>query len=131
MRLGYVGGEHLLLGLLKLGNGVAVNALKELGLTVENVREEIVKMSGERQVQNTFEYLPLTPRAKKICWQAAKQATAMNHTYVGIEHLLIGLLGESEGLAARIFQKINLDREKLRQEILKEIQPGQPPGKAS
>jgi ATP-dependent Clp protease ATP-binding subunit ClpC len=118
----YVGTEHLLLGLIKLGNGVATNVIISLGLNLEAVRLEIENRAGfgsEKIVGN----IPFTPRMKRVLETAKKEAVAIGHGYIGTEHLLLGLLNEQEGLAAEIFKHFNLDTEKMRKEILKEITP--------
>jgi ATP-dependent Clp protease ATP-binding subunit ClpC len=118
----YVGTEHLLLGLIKLGNGVAVNVLTSLGLHLEAVRLEIENRAGFG-AEKMFGDVPFTPRAKRVLETAKKEADALGHTYIGTEHLLLGLLQEQDGLATQLFKHFNLDAEKMRQEILKEITP--------
>jgi|SRR5450432_1479913 len=118
----YVGTEHLLLGLIKLGNGVATNVLTSLGLNLQAVRLEIEIRAGfgsGKIVGN----IPFTPRMKRVLETAKKEAAALGHAYIGTEHLLLGLLNEQEGLAAELFKHFNLDAEKTRKEILKEITP--------
>jgi ATP-dependent Clp protease ATP-binding subunit ClpC len=117
----FVGTEHVLLGLIKLGQGVAVNVLKNLGLHLENVREEIEKQIGPGPDQKPAVCIPYTPRVKKALEVAQKEAKALGHTYVGTEHLLLGLMSDSEGVAARVFKHFNVDIEQTRREILKEI----------
>jgi ATP-dependent Clp protease ATP-binding subunit ClpC len=123
-----IGTEHVLLGLIKLGNGVAVNVLKNLGLNLEIVRLEVEKQVGIGSVKNVLGHTPLTPRMKKVLETAKKEAKALDHTYIGTEHLLLGLLQEREGLAAQILKKFNVDVEKTGKEILEEITPGYLPG---
>jgi hypothetical protein len=96
----YVGTEHLLLGLIKLGQGVAVNVLMKMGLELENVRMEVEKHVGSGQEQKMVGNIPYTPRVKKVLALASKEARALNHSYVGTEHILLGLLREGEGVAA-------------------------------
>ncbi len=119
----YIGTEHLLLGLINLGNGVAVNVLKNLELNLETVRLEIEKHAGIGSNENVSVYIPFTPRIMKVVETAKKEAKALGHTYVGTEHLLLGLLQEHEGLASQVFKHFNVDAEKTRKEILKEITP--------
>src|SRR2546430_2423574 len=95
----FVGTEHLLLGLIKLGQGVAVNVLQKLGLDLETVRMEVEKQVGTGPDQKMIGNIPYTPRVKKVLALAAKEAKALNHTYVGTEHILLGLLREGEGVA--------------------------------
>ena len=96
----YVGTEHLLLGLIKLGQGVAVNVLQKMGLDLETVRMEVEKQVGTGPDQKMIGNIPYTPRVKKVLALAAKEAKALNHTYVGTEHILLGLLREGDGVAA-------------------------------
>ena len=115
----YVGTEHLLLGLIKLRSGVAMNVLISFGLNFEAVRLEIEKRTGfgsEKIVGN----IPFTPRMKRVLKTAKKEADALGH-YIGPEHLLLGLLQEQGGLTAQVFEHFNLDTEKARKEILKEM----------
>ncbi len=119
----YVGTEHLLLGLIKLGQGVAVNVLQKLGLDLETLRLEVEKQVGTGSDQKLIGNIPLTPRVKKVLQLASKEARALNHTYVGTEHLLLGLLREGDGVAARVLKNLDVDIEATRQEILKELDP--------
>src|SRR5687767_13930994 len=119
----FVGTEHLLLGLIKLGQGVAVNVLQKLGLDLETVRMEVEKQVGTGPDQKMIGNIPYTPRVKKVLSLAAKEAKALNHTYVGTEHILLGLLREGDGVAARVLKNLDVDIEQTRQEILKELDP--------
>ena len=119
----YVGTEHLLLGLIKLGQGVAVNVLQKMGLDLETLRLEVEKQVGTGGDQKLIGNIPLTPRVKKVLQLASKEARALNHTYVGTEHLLLGLLREGDGVAARVLKNLDVDIEQARQEILKELDP--------
>src|ERR1700690_1610224 len=119
----FVGTEHLLLGLIKLGQGVAVNVLQKLGLDLETVRMEVEKQVGTGPDQKMIGNIPYTPRVKKVLALAAKEARALNHTYVGTEHILLGLLREGDGVAARVLKNLDVDIEQTRQEILKELDP--------
>src|SRR5512146_394461 len=130
----FVGTEHLLLGLIKLGQGVAVNVLQKLGLDLETVRLEVEKQVGTGPDQKMMGNIPYTPRVKKVLALAQKEAKALNHTYVGTEHILLGLLREGDGVAARVLKNLDVDIEQTRAEILKELDPNfaaqeeQPPG---
>src|SRR6059058_1375176 len=132
----YVGTEHLLLGLIKLGQGVAVNVLQKMGLDLETVRMEVEKQVGTGPDQKVIGNIPYTPRVKKVLALASKEAKALNHTYVGTEHILLGLLREGDGVAARVLKNLDVDIEQTRQEILKELDPNfqasedAPPGEA-
>ncbi len=119
----FVGTEHLLLGLIKLGQGVAVNVLQKLGLDLETVRLEVEKQVGTGPDQKMIGNIPYTPRVKKVLALAAKEARALSHTYVGTEHILLGLLREGDGVAARVLKNLDIDIEQTRQEILKELEP--------
>ncbi|MCC6233374.1 MAG: ATP-dependent Clp protease ATP-binding subunit, partial [Verrucomicrobiales bacterium] len=119
----FVGTEHLLLGLIKLGQGVAVNVLQKMGLDLETVRLEVEKQVGTGPDQKVVGNIPYTPRVKKVLSLAAKEAKALNHTYVGTEHILLGLLREGDGVAARVLKSLDVDIEQTRQEILKELDP--------
>ena len=119
----YVGTEHLLLGLIKLGQGVAVNVLERMGLELEAVRMEVEKEVGSGPPQKATGNIPYTPRVKKVLALANKEAKALNHSYVGTEHLLLGLLREGEGVAARVLKRLDVDIQRTRNEILAEIDP--------
>ncbi len=119
----FVGTEHLLLGLIKLGQGVAVNVLQKMGLDLETVRLEVEKQVGTGPDQKLIGNIPYTPRVKKVLALATKEAKALNHTYVGTEHILLGLLREGDGVAARVLKNLDVDIEQTRQEILKELDP--------
>jgi ATP-dependent Clp protease ATP-binding subunit ClpC len=119
----FVGTEHLLLGLIKLGQGVAVNVLQKMGLDLETVRMEVEKQVGTGPDQKMIGNIPYTPRVKKVLALASKEARALNHTYVGTEHILLGLLREGDGVAARVLKNLDVDIEQTRQEILKELDP--------
>ena len=119
----YVGTEHLLLGLIKLGQGVAVNVLLKLGLELETVRMEVEKQVGIGQESKMVGNIPYTPRVKKVLALASKEARALNHSYVGTEHILLGLLREGEGVAAHVLKSLDIDIERTRNEILKELDP--------
>ncbi len=119
----FVGTEHVLLGLIKLGQGVAVNVLQNLGLDLETVRLEVEKQVGTGPDQKLIGNIPNTPRVKKALMLASKEARALNHTYVGTEHILLGLLREGDGVAARVLKNLDVDIERTRLEILKQLDP--------
>src|SRR6478736_3295110 len=119
----FVSTEHLLLGLIALGQGVAVNVLQKLGLDLETVRLEVEKMVGTGLDQKMIGNIPYTPRVKKVLAFAAKEAKALNHTYVGTEHILLGILREGDGVAARVLNNLAIDIEVTRQHVLKELDP--------
>ncbi len=119
----YVGTEHILLGLIKLGQGVAVSVLQKMGLDLETVRNAVEKQVGTGQETKTQGSIPYTPRVKKVLALAGKEAKALNHSYVGTEHILLGLLREGEGVAARVLKSLDIDIERTRNEILRELDP--------
>ena len=119
----YVGTEHLLLGLIKLGQGVAVNVLQKMGLDPEIVRQEVEKQVGTGPENKMSGNIPYTPRVKKVLALAGKEAKALQHSYVGTEHILLGLLREGEGVAARVLTSLEVDLERTRNEVLKELDP--------
>ena len=134
----FVGTEHLLLGLIKLGQGVAVNVLQKMGLDLETLRMEVEKLVGTGPDQKLVGNIPYTPRVKKVLALAAKEAKNLSHSYVGTEHILLGLLREGDGVAARVLKNLDVDIEQTRKEILRELganyqeteeeaQPGQEP----
>ncbi|MCX7887195.1 MAG: ATP-dependent Clp protease ATP-binding subunit [Verrucomicrobiae bacterium] len=127
----YVGTEHLLLGLIKLGQGVAVNVLQKMGLDLETVRMEVEKQIGTGPETRVVGNIPYTPRVKKVLALAQKEARQLNHNYVGTEHILLGLLREGEGAAARILKSLDVDLERCRIEVLKELDPNFVPGESS
>ena len=119
----YVGTEHLLLGLIKLGQGVAVNVLQKMGLDLETVRMEVEKQVGSGPETKMVGNIPYTPRVKKVLALAGKEAKSLQHSYVGTEHILLGLLREGEGVAARVLKNLEVDIERTRNEILRELDP--------
>jgi len=126
----YVGTEHLLLGLIKLGQGVAVNVLQKMGLDLETVRMEVEKQVGSGPETKMVGNIPYTPRVKKVLALAGKEAKALNHSYVGTEHILLGLLKEGEGVAARVLRSLEVDIERTKTEIQKELDPNFTPAEA-
>ena len=119
----YVGTEHILLGLIKLGQGVAVSVLQKMGLDLETVRSAVEKQVGSGPEGKASGSIPYTPRVKKVLALAGKEAKALNHSYVGTEHILLGLLREGEGVAARVLKSLEVDIERTRNEILRELDP--------
>lgn len=119
----FVGTEHLLLGLIKLGQGVAVNVLAKMGLDLDTVRMEVEKQVGSGQETKMVGNIPYTPRVKKVLALAGKEAKALGHSYVGTEHILLGLLREGDGVAAQVLRNLDVDIERARNEILRELNP--------
>jgi ATP-dependent Clp protease ATP-binding subunit ClpC len=134
----YVGTEHLLLGLVALGEGVAAKVLANLGVDLRRVRAEVEKIVGTGENVMLLGEIPFTPRAKKVLELAVDEAQTLGHNYVGTEHLLLGLLREEEGVAARVLENLNIKINDVREEILVLMdegvetsggQPGQPKSK--
>lgn len=119
----YIGTEHVLLGLIKLGQGVAVSVLQRMGLDLDSVRMEVEKEVGTGPDTKSSTNIPYTPRVKKVLALANKEAKQLNHSYVGTEHILLGLLREGEGMAARVLTSLNVDLQTTRNEVLAEIDP--------
>jgi ATP-dependent Clp protease ATP-binding subunit ClpC len=119
----FVGTEHLLLGLIALGQGVAVNILEKLGLDLENVRMEVEKQVGTGPDRRMVGNIPYTPRVKKVLALADKERHSLGHTYLGTEHILLGILSEGDGVAGRVLQNLDVNIEQTRLEILKELDP--------
>jgi ATP-dependent Clp protease ATP-binding subunit ClpC len=129
MRNNYVGTEHLLIGLVELGQGIAVNVLRKLNVTLELVREKVRELL-RAQVRDlnvklplSSDNMPFTPRVKRVLILAANEARALQHPYIGTEHLLLGILREGEGLAAKVLSEFGVDIESCRQGILEELDP--------
>ena len=127
---GYIGTEHLLLGLAALGQGVAVNVLQKMNIDLDTLRLEVEKAVGVGPETKTIGNVPFTPRVKKVLALAGSEARALNHSYVGTEHLLLGLIREGEGVAARILKNLGVDLEKTRVAIMKELNPDYQPDSA-
>jgi len=129
---GYVGTEHLLLGLVALGQGVAVEVLRKMGVDLERVRREVERLVGAGEPNlitgaSSSGNIPFTPRVKKVLALAGSEARALNHSYIGTEHILLGLLREGEGVAARILENLHVDLETARVAVLKELDPNYEP----
>ncbi len=122
----YVGTEHLLLGLIRQGDGIAAVALKNLGIDLEKVRNEVIKIIGRGNSGNT-QIVGYTPRTKKVLELSMAEARTLNHNYIGTEHLLLGLIKEGEGVAAKILNDLGVNIEKARQEVLNMLNSGPSP----
>src|SRR5262245_16660435 len=114
----YIGTEHILLGLVKEGSGVAANVLKNLDIDLRKIRLEVEKIVQSGPDIVTMGKLPQTPRAKKVIEYSIEEARNLNHNYVGTEHLLLGLLREQEGVAAQVLMNLGLKLEDVREEVL-------------
>ena len=114
----YIGTEHILLGLVKEGSGVGATVLKNLEVDIKKLRLEVEKLVKSGPDMVTMGKLPQTPKAKKVIEYAIEEARALNHNYVGTEHILLGLLREAEGIAAQVLMNLGLKLEEVRQEVL-------------
>jgi len=123
MHHNFVGTEHVLLGIIALGHGIAVNVLVKMGLDLETLRMELEKQVGTGPDQKMLGNIPYTPRVKKVLALAMKEAKALGHTYVGTEHILLGLLHEGDGVAARVLQNLSLNVRNTRKHVLEELDP--------
>ena len=113
----YIGTEHLLLGLLREDEGVAAQTLNALGVTLDEVREQVESIVGYGE-EGTGGQAPFTPRSKKVLELALREALQLGHNYIGTEHILLGLVRESEGVAARVLSNLDVDPDKVRREVL-------------
>jgi ATP-dependent Clp protease ATP-binding subunit ClpC len=123
----YVGTEHLLLGLIALGEGVAVSVLERLDIALEAVRLEVEKAVGQGPETKLMGNVPFTPRSKKVLQLAVAEAQSLNHAYVGTEHILLGLLREGEGVAAQVLRNMDIDLDTVRAEVMRELDPNYEP----
>ena len=127
----YIGTEHILLGLVKEGSGVAANVLKNLDVDLRKIRLEVEKLVQSGPEMVTMGKLPQTPRAKKVIEYSMEEARNLNHNYVGTEHILLGLLREQEGVAAQVLMNLGLKLEEVREEVLNLLGHGVEGGEGS
>ena len=113
----YIGTEHILLGLLREGEGVAAKALESLGISLDAVRQQVEEIIGQGQ-QAPSGHIPFTPRAKKVLELADRETRALGHAYVGTEHILLGLIREGDGVAAQVLVKLGADLNRVRQQVI-------------
>jgi ATP-dependent Clp protease ATP-binding subunit ClpA len=113
----YVGTEHILLGLIHEGEGVAATALESLGISLEAVRAQVEQIIGRGQQAPTG-HIPFTPRSKKVLELSLREAKQLGHDYIGTEHILLGLVREGEGVAAQVLVKLGADQSRVRQQVL-------------
>ncbi|MGH3833951.1 MAG: ATP-dependent Clp protease ATP-binding subunit, partial [Pseudonocardiaceae bacterium] len=113
----YIGTEHILLGLIHEGEGVAAKALESLGIALEGVRQQVEEIIGQGQ-QAPSGHIPFTPRAKKVLELSLREALQLGHNYIGTEHILLGLIREGEGVAAQVLVKLGADLNRVRQQVL-------------
>ncbi len=113
----YIGTEHILLGLIHEGEGVAAKALESLGISLEAVRSQVEEIIGQGQ-QAPSGHIPFTPRAKKVLELSLREALQLGHNYIGTEHILLGLIREGEGVAAQVLVKLGADLGRVRQQVI-------------
>ncbi len=118
----YLGTEHVLLGLLKLGQGIAVNVLRNLNLDYDTVRTEVERLVGFGPEIQVYGDPALTGKVKKVFEFANEEAANLNHNYVGTEHLLLALLRQTDGVAAQVLENLNVNLKDIRKEVLKELE---------
>jgi ATP-dependent Clp protease ATP-binding subunit ClpA len=124
LRHNYIGTEHILLGLLREGEGVAAKALESLGMSLEAVRQQVEEIIGKGQ-QAPSGHIPFTPRAKKVLELSLREALQLGHDYIGTEHILLGLLSEGEGVAAQVLVRLGADMKRVRQQVIQLLRGGQ------
>ena len=127
----YIGTEHILLGLIHEGEGVAAKALESLGISLEAVRQQVEEIIGQGQ-EAPSGHIPFTPRAKKVLELSLREALQLGHNYIGTEHILLGLIREGEGVAAQVLVKLGADLNRVRQQVIQLLHgyQGQEPGAA-
>jgi ATP-dependent Clp protease ATP-binding subunit ClpC len=123
LRHNHIGTEHLLLGLLREQEGIAARVLGALGIAVDPVRERVAQVAGE-DVEPAAGQMPFTPRAKKVLELSLREAQALGHHFIGTEHMLLGLVRENDGVAARILLELGADAETVRAEVIGTLSGG-------
>jgi ATP-dependent Clp protease ATP-binding subunit ClpC len=121
----YIGTEHILLGLIHEGEGVAAKALESLNISLEAVRQQVEEIIGQGQAAPTG-HIPFTPRAKKVLELSLREALQLGHNYLGTEHILLGLIREGEGVAAQVLQKLGAHLDRVRETVIQHLH-GYPP----
>src|SRR4051794_9442043 len=116
----YIGTEHILLGLIHEGEGVAAKALESLGISLEGVRNQVEEIIGQGQ-QAPSGHIPFTPRAKKVLELSLREALQLGHNYIGTEHILLGLIREGEGVAAQLLVKLAADLNRARRQVIEPV----------
>ena len=119
----YIGTEHLLLGLMRDADSVAAQALQELEISQDAVREQVTEIIG-RGKRSPSGHIPFTPRAKKVLELSLREALQLNHNYIGTEHILLGLVGEGEGVAAQVLIKLGGSLSRVRDKVIELAPPG-------
>ena len=120
----HIGTEHILLGLIGEGEGVAAKALESLGISQEAVRQQVEEIIGQDR-QAPSGHIPLTPRTKKVLELSLREALQLGHNYIGTEHILLGLIGEGEGVAVQVLVKLGADPSRIRQQVIQLLQGSQ------
>ena len=113
----WIGTEHLLLGVLREGDGVGARALESLGISLDTVRQQVQEIIGQGQHAPSG-HIPFTPRAKKVLELALAESKALGHNYIGTEHILLGLIREGDGVAAQVLVKLGADLNRVRQQVI-------------
>jgi ATP-dependent Clp protease ATP-binding subunit ClpA len=113
----YIGTEHMLLGLIREGQGVAAKSLQELGIDLEAVRYEVEQIIGQGAAAPTG-HIPFTPRAKKVLEMSLRESIELDHNYIGTEHILLGLIREGKGVAAQVLEKLGANLDRVRQQVI-------------
>ena len=125
----YIGTEHILLGLIHEGEGVAAKALESLGISLEAVRSQVEEIIGQGG-SSPSGHIPFTPRAKKVLELSLREALQLGHNYIGTEHILLGLIREGEGVAAQVLVKLGADLSRVRQQVIQLLSGYSGPGAA-
>jgi Clp amino terminal domain, pathogenicity island component/UvrB/uvrC motif len=125
----YIGTEHILLGLIREGEGVAAEALKSLGISLDPVRQQVEEIIGRGQ-EPLQGHIPFTPRAKKVLELSLREALQLSHNYIGTEHILLGLIREGDGVAAQVLVRLGADLNRVRQQVIQLLNehPAEEPG---
>jgi ATP-dependent Clp protease ATP-binding subunit ClpC len=124
----YIGTEHILLGLLREEEGLAAQVLDSFDITVEEVREQVKRQVGQGDQEIVTGQIPFTPRAKKVLELALREALSLGHNYIGTEHILLGVVRENQGVAARILLDFDADAETIRNELIRMLPSPAVPG---
>jgi ATP-dependent Clp protease ATP-binding subunit ClpC len=119
----YIGTEHILLGLIHEGEGVAAKALESMNISLEAVRQQVEEIIGQGQAAPTG-HIPFTPRAKKVLELSLREALQLGHNYIGTEHILLGLIREGEGVAAQVLVKLGADLPRVREQVIQRVEEG-------
>ena len=114
----YIGTEHILLGLLREGDGYAARALESLGISLDAARQQVQEIIGRGQ-QAPSVHIPFTPRAKKVLELSLRESLQLGHDYIGTEHILLGLLREGDGVAAQVLVRLGADLNRVRQQVIR------------